>query len=95
MAKLVTVIVLNRTQVSDAFVRRSLLMYCREYPGGRRSRRSQRSRRSTNWHCLWSLCRGLSRRGAEGYSITFRALLLLSSYSDLLINSRVILYKGS
>jgi hypothetical protein len=40
MAKLVIVIVLNRTQVSDAFVRRSLLIYCGEYPRGRRSRRS-------------------------------------------------------
>jgi hypothetical protein len=49
MAKLVIVIVLNRTQVCDAFIRRSLLMYYREYPGGRRSRRS---RRSTNRHYL-------------------------------------------
>jgi hypothetical protein len=48
MTKLVIVIVLNRTQVGDAFIRQSLLIYYREYSRSRRSRRSHRSRRSTN-----------------------------------------------
>jgi hypothetical protein len=92
MAKLIIVIVLNYTQVYNAFIRQSLLVYYSKYSRGRRSRRS---RRSTNRHYLRSLYKGLSRRRAKGYSIIFRALLLFSSYSNLLINSYIVLYKGS
>jgi hypothetical protein len=48
MTKLIIVIVLNYTQVSDAFIRQSLLIYYKEYSRSRHSRRSHRSRYSTN-----------------------------------------------
>jgi len=88
MAKLVIVKVLNYTKVCGTFVKQFWLFRVGGGSAGKR-RVNQRTNR-----CLGRGCRGLCLR-AKGNSVTFGALLLVCSYLDLLIDSRVVLRKGS
>ncbi len=88
MAKLVIVKVLNYTKVCNTFVRQFWL-----FRVGGRSAGKRRVNQRTN-QCLGRGCRGLCLR-AKGNSVVFGAFLLVCLYLDLLINSCIVLYKGS
>ncbi len=60
---------------------------------GGRSTGKRRVNQRTN-RCLGRGCRGLCLR-AKGNSVVFGALLLVYSYLDLLIDSCIVLRKGS
>ncbi len=60
--------------------------------GGRSAGKRRVSQRTNQ--CLGRGCRGLYLRAKDNF-VVFGALLLIYSYLDLLIDSRIVLYKGS